>query len=190
MYNICQNQYSGNNINNNRNYNQKSQNDYYCENSQIKNYKLRNFKKLDKNISRSMEKINIDNIYSFKKAQSSKINNNSDEDLDIELEAISTKIPINDFYIDNNERGKERETSTFYDYSETKYKYNNMNEEDFKACSPLFKKMKSKIQRHISHDNLHTQGIISEKKYNNNFSKFNKTKLLIKKFKIKNFLVC
>ena len=81
--------------------------------------------------------------------------NDEDEDLDIELEAVSRKIPINDYYNDINNENK----NTF--------KVNN------NMISPI--KKKSKIHRNSSSDNLRINNrnnfknnIIEYSKYSNN----------------------
>ena len=146
MYKNCQSERYNKNYNNNRYYeilqNQKLSNNYYNDSHRLNNNKLQNMTKLEKNKSSSMDKLNIDkNIYSYKNDQTNYNNNNynnnyNEEDLDIELESVSTKIPINDFNIDN-------EKKNIYENSETKYKYrmvNNDNNHDYKTCSSLIRK--------------------------------------------------
>ena len=85
---------------------------------------------------------NIDNNPSSKNKNNSLKNNfslnsdDNDEDLDIELESISQKIPLENFGINNKD--------------ERYIKLENNNK-----ISPLQRKKRSKIHRHKSYDNWH-----------------------------------
>ena len=153
MYNICESE-------NRVNYNNKifgimqkkelSNNNYYYheKNNKQNNDKFKNIRKFQKHHkSNSLDKINIDNIYFLNKELSYYNNNYNDEDLDIELDAISKKIPINDFYIDNNDL---EEKYINIDYSEKKANLlrNENNKFEFKTCSPspLVKKRNQKYK--------------------------------------------
>jgi hypothetical protein len=171
MYNIWDLENNENYMYYDNMYNQKANNDYFQNNNlDIKKF---NFKKFGKHKSSSLDRINIDNIYSLKNTQNN--NNYNEEDLDIELDAISTKIPINEFYVDNNNENEKR-AKNIYDYSDTRNNYtkkitNENNKNEFKTCTPsLIKKKRSKIQRHVSYDNLHTPRITDSN------IKFNKEK--------------
>ena len=107
--------------------NQKSKKGYYNENTNFQPSinKLKNFKKLDKkNKCNSLDKINIDNTYSFKYDLTNYNNNldNDDEDLDIELEAVSKKIPIDNIYFNNfyKEEKDNKDRNYELDYYESK----------------------------------------------------------------------
>ena len=66
---------------------------------------------------------------------------NTDEDLEIELDAVSQKIPIENFGINNNKEEKF-------------IKLENTNK-----ILPIQRKKRSKIHRHKSYDNLHDNNI-------------------------------
>ena len=83
---------------------------------------------------------------------------NSEEDLDIELESVSRKIPIN-----NNDKIVKEDRFI-------KLENNN-------KISPLQRKKRSKIHRHKSYDNLHSHKIINEKENNNENNEINYTKI-------------
>ena len=182
MYNNCQSEKYDKNYNNNKYFeilqNQKITNNYCNDNYKLNNNKIKNMEKLKKNKSSSIDKLNIDNIdnniYSYKNEQANYNNTYNEEDLDIELDSVSTKIPINDFYIDSNEK------KNIFENSEMKYKYkiiNTNNKNGCKTCSPLIRKKKSKIKRNISYDNLHNHalGIESKNKEKRNISNINIT---------------
>ena len=174
MYNNCQSERYEINYNNDRYYeilqNHKLSTNYYNDNNKLNNNKLKNKNKLEKNKSTSMDKVSENNnSYSYESGHTNYMNNYNEEDLDIELDSVSTKIPINDFYIDNKEK------NNVYENSEEKYKYkkiNNHNKNSFKTCSPLIRKKKSKIQRNTSYDNLNTHALGSDVK-NNHINKYN-----------------
>ena len=130
---------------------------YYRNNIEPKIDKLKNFRKLDKkNKCNSLDKINLDNTYSFKYDLVK--NNDEEEDLDIELEAVSKKIPINNFY----EYNYGKEDTNNYD---SKLNYNILNNKKTnKPCSPLSRRKRAKIHRHASYDNLHSHNIMDDAK--------------------------
>ena len=168
MYNICE---SDRNENDNNRYYQNIQkqrykSEYYYENNNNEIYtkknNMKNFRKLDKKHKcNSLDKINIENykIFSFKdditnynKNYNNNYNNNGsfEEDLDIELESVSTKIPIKQFYLSNKEKNKNNDFDYF---DENKIYIKNL--KDIKRRSPAERKKRSKIKRHASYDNLY-----------------------------------
>ena len=121
----------------------------------------------NKNINENNNNINdryfnIDNNPSSKNKINSNENNfffdfynnnlNDDEDLDIELESVSKKIPIDNYVLNDN--------------GEKFIKVENNNTKK----SPLQRKKRSKIHRHKSYDNWHNYNI--EKNNQNNINYF------------------
>ena len=125
---------------------------------------------------------NIDSKYTPKNKINSTDNNiiyndtNNDEDLEIELDAISQKIPIENLGINNKEE------------KFIKLENNNNNNNNNKIL-PIQRKKRSKIHRHRSYDNLHDKNNINNKsKENNNinYTKINNQKRSIPNIKIAN----
>ena len=108
---------------------------------------------------------NIDNNPSSKNKNNSLKNNfslnsdDNDEDLDIELESISQKIPLENFGINNKD--------------ERYIKLENNNK-----ISPLQRKKRSKIHRHKSYDNWHNHNNAKDNQNNSiiNYTKINSQK--------------
>jgi len=96
---------------------------------------------------------------------------NTDEDLEIELDAVSQKIPIENFAINNNKEEKF-------------IKLENTNK-----ILPIQRKKRSKIHRHKSYDNLHDNNNTNVKSNTNNninYNKINNQKRSIPNIKITN----
>ena len=75
---------------------------------------------------------------------------NNDEDLDIELEAVSKIIPLENFGIIKEQRFVKLENNN--------------------KISPLQRKKRSKIHRHKSYDNWHNHNIVKDNENNNNIN--------------------
>ena len=119
---------------------------------------------------------NIDNKFTPKNKNNSTDNNikfndiNDDEDLEIELDAISQKIPIEHFEINNKEE-----------------KFIKL--ENNSKILPIQRKKRSKIHRHKSYDNLHDNNMTNSKSKTNdniNYTKINNQKRSIPNIKIAN----
>ena len=143
-------------------------------------YSVRNLNdKTDNNLKKDITDryYNIDNNPNFQKKIKPKEkifyfnyeDTNSEEDLDIELESVSRKIPIT-----NNDK---------IDKEDRTIKLENNNK-----ISPLQRKKRSKIHRHKSYDNLHSHKIINDKENNNeiNYTKINNPKRNVLNIKITN----
>ena len=75
---------------------------------------------------------------------------NNDEDLDVELEAVSKIIPLENFGIIKEQRFVKLENNN--------------------KISPLQRKKRSKIHRHKSYDNWHNHNIVKDNENNNNIN--------------------
>ena len=75
---------------------------------------------------------------------------NNDEDLDVELEAVSKIIPLENFGITKEQRFVKLENNN--------------------KISPLQRKKRSKIHRHKSYDNWHNHNIVKDNENNNNIN--------------------
>ena len=137
----------------------------------------------NKNINENNNNINdryfnIDNNPSSKNKINSNENNfffdfynnnlKDDEDLDIELESVSKKIPIDNYVLNDN--------------GEKFIKVENNNTKK----SPLQRKKRSKIHRHKSYDNWHNYNIEKNNQNNNNinYTKVNNQKSAIPNIKL------